>query len=198
MAELSKDPKTIAAARRHLLPDETVLWAARQRGVGRRGVMVFAANGCFALAVWGITALMGTPGFIVPWLVLASPFYLFWTMEMLSRRFIATDRRVVFISGAWPFRWSYWNYAELDVNWVRFGKGRSIIHLLPFPRGIPRWVSNGAVYPNYVENVRDIEPLRELILAHIARSPEPVAEPAKFRKLRKKGPRHPVHGTRTG
>jgi len=120
-------------------------------------------------------------------------------MEMLSRRFVATDRRVLFISGAWPFRWSYWNYSEMDVHWVRFGKGRNIIHLLPFSGGMPRWVARGAVYPNYVENVPEIESVRELILEQIARRPDPVEEPVKSRKPRgPSGPRPRIHGTRTG
>lgn len=161
--------------------------------------MVFAAHGLWMLGIWSITTLMGAPSFILGWLVLSSPFYLFWTVEMLSRRFIATNRRVLFISGAWPFRSSYWNYSELDVHWLRFGKGRNIINLLPFTRGVPNWGTRGAVYPNYIENVPDIEAVRELILEQIARKPEPVEEPVKSRKPRgPRGPRPRIHGTRTG
>ena len=193
---MEKDPRTIHLARRYLVPGETVLWAALQRGLGRRGLFVVGAVAFYFVAIWAITSLMGGPSLILLWLVPASPFLLWWMVEMVSRRFIATDRRVLFVSAVWPFRWSYWNYSEMDEHWVRFGKGRSIIHFRPFSRGTPGWVYNWAVYPTYVENVHDIESVRDLILAHIAQKPAPVEEEGN--KNRKRRPQPPIHGTRTG
>ncbi len=58
---------------------------------------------------------------------------------------------------------------------------------------MPRWLYNYAVYPAYVENIRDTEAVRDMILNQVARKPEPVAEIGKTKRQR-----HKIYGTRTG
>lgn len=199
MTELRKDPKVIASAQKRLVRGESVLWAARQRGVGKRGLSVFAATALGNVAMLGVATLTISPnlttffGFAALWLTVSSPFLAHWILEMVSRRFLVTDRRVLYVSAIWPFRWSYWNHSELDVHWVRFGTGRNVIHFQPFMRGLPDWIAQPSIYPAYVENIPDIETVRETILAQITRNPEPVEE-ADPRKV----PRPSMPGTRTG
>lgn len=181
MEDLEKDPRAIKAASAYLVRGESVLWAARQYGLGRRGITVVFAHALFWLVVWTLTLIMALPSAIFFYLALASPFYFWWLVEMLSRQFVATDRRVLFISSAWPFRCAYWNFAEMNEPLVRLGKDRGIIHLGHFmirSRGIPIFVYNLAVYPTYLENVREIEHVRSLILSQIARGPAPIEEAA--------------------
>lgn len=195
MAELRKDPKVIASAQKRLVPGERVLWAARQPPFDRKIPEHLAWSVLFVL---GMAVLMSL-GFAGPWsfpgafmlgLVIFVPHLTFWTLEMMSRQFLVTDRRVIFISAFWPFRWSYWNHSELDVDQVRFSSNRKAIHLGPRPRGIPLMKWNHAVYPHHIEHVSDMEAVRETILKQIALSPPPVAAMDKKR--------WPVHGTRTG
>ena len=195
MQELEQDPKVISAAHGLLVPGETVLWASAQRGLGLRAML---AVGAVFLAYLVVSALLAKGNLIATLWVFAifSFFLISWLREMFARSFVATDRRVIFLSRIKPFRSSYWNYSELDVHWIRFGKGRNIIHLLALKRGLPNWVPRGAVYPNYVENVPGIESVREFILQQIAHKPAPVEEPAKLRKARGPSPR--IHGTRSG
>jgi hypothetical protein len=199
MAELRKDPKVIASAQKRLVPGERILWAARQRGIGKRGLAVFAAVALWTIALSGLATLISSPsltsflGFMAFWFTMSSPFLGYWTLQTMSRRFLVTDRRVLFVSGVWPFRWAYWNHSELDVHWLRFGTGRNVIHFKPFMRGLPDRVSQPSSYPNYAESIPDIEAVRETILAQIALNPEPVEEADP-----RKRPRPPVHGTRTG
>lgn len=195
MQEPQKDPKVIRAGRHRLVAGETVLWACAQRGLGRRGLVVLGAVALAYLAMWAALAKGSLIGVLILFAI-SSPFLLWWLAEMMARSFIATDRRVIFISRIWPHRWSYWNYAEMNAPLVQVGKGKRIIHLQQFvlaAHGEPTWVSRGAVYPGYIERVPDIESVRELILAHIARMPAPIAEPKKSTDQR---PR--IFGTRTG
>ncbi len=200
MQELQKDPKVIRAARAHLVPGETILWACAQHVLGRRGLLVLGATLTWYFAIWTAMVLMagGPLGALVFPMSLTAPFLFWWLVEMMARAFIATDRRVIFISRVWPFRWSYWNYAEMNEHLVRVGLDRNIIHFDQFNmhgRGVPNWVYNLSVYPTYVENVHDIESVRDLILAGIAQKPAPVEDAG---KPSENGPRPTVHGTRTG
>ena len=192
MTELRKDPKVIASAQKRLVPGERVLWAAKQPGLGRRGLMAVATVALWLLAVWGLFSLTSGGGVMILWLAMTSPFLLWWAARMLRRYFLATDRRVIFISPVWPTRWSYWNYSEMDVHWVRHGMRRNVIDFKPFARGRPMGKRTWEVYPTDIEGVPDIEILREIILAQIANNPIPVDEE------HRKGPRPSMPGTRTG
>jgi hypothetical protein len=197
MAELKKDPKVIASAQKRLVPGERVLWAARQPPFDRKIPEHLAWTVLFMIGMAGLMSLVVTghvrsfPGTFMLILIVFVPHLTFWTLEMMSRQFLVTDRRVIFISAFWPFRWSYWNHLELDVEKVRLDRNRKVIHLGPRPRGIPPLNWKHAVYPHHVENVPDIEAVRETILKQIALSPPPVAG-ERDRK------RWPMPGTRTG
>jgi hypothetical protein len=192
MAEVKKDPKVIASARKHLVLGERVLWAARQRGVGKRGFVAMTAVPIFFLSLWGMCAAMGFPNSIIYFLVVVSPGLLWWAAQNFSSCFLVTDRRVIYISATWPFRSYYWNHSELDAHWIRLGQGRNVIHFKPFVRGGLNGRYTFEIYPNYVENVPDIESVREIILTQIASRPTIVDEAG-----RAKGPRPSMPGTRT-
>jgi hypothetical protein len=196
MAELKKDPKVIASARKHLVTGERVLWAARHPVIGRRSLLHFSAQISALFTVAGIMALFASGSFngylrfLAFIAIIWSPHLVFGTLEMIFRQFLVTDRRVIFVSAFWPFRSSYWNHSELDAHWIRHGKDRNVIHLKPFVRGVPSFTWRHAVYPNHIENIPDIEAVRETILAQIAISPAPVET--------RSSPRPPMPGTRTG
>jgi hypothetical protein len=196
MVELRKDPKVIATARKHLVPGECVLWAARHPFRGRRSLLHFAALPLGLLAVAGIMSLIvsgnfsGYLWFLAFIAIISSPSLVFGTLEMIFRQFLVTDRRVIFVSAFWPFRWSYWNHSELDAHWIRHGKDRNVIHLKPFVRGVPSFYWRHAVYPNHIENIPDIEAVREAILVQIANNPTPIET--------RSSPRPSMPGTRTG
>lgn len=198
MAELKQDPKVIASARKHLVAGERVLWAAWHPLIGRRSLLHFSAliSGPFIFA--GIMALFvsgsfnGYPMFVAFIAIVLSPHLVFGTLEMIFRQFLVTDRRVIFVSAFWPFRWSYWNHSELDAHWIRHGKDRNVIHLKPFARCVPSFNWHHTVYPDHIENIADIEAVRETILAQIANSPAPIVEE------HLKGPRPSMPGTWTG
>jgi len=199
MVDLRKDPRVIASAHKHLLPGEHVLWAARHPAIGKRSLLQAAIIMLSLLVIVGIMTLIASgdfkayPAIAVFILVFFSPQLTLRTLEMMSRQFLVTDRRVIFVSAFWPFRSSYCNHAELDVHWISFGKGRNVIHLKPFARGIPAFYWRHAVYPDHIENIPDIEAVRETILAQIARNPAPVEEKARLSRSR----RPSVPGTRT-
>lgn len=169
MAELKKDPKVVRAILPRLAPGETVLWASAQHGLGRRGVVVLGSALAGNFAICAIMVLFARAPFeaIVYPLSFSAPFLGWWVVEMMARSFIATDRRIIFLSRVWPRRRSYWNYADLNVPLVEVGRNKKIIHLSHFIiRGHdePAWVYNLAVYPTYIEQVPDIEAVRSLIL----------------------------------
>lgn len=197
MVELRKDPKVIAAAHKRLVHGERVLWAARQppldwRIVSGLAKMLLGLLASSAIIIFVVTQdLKFYPGFALLSLIVFSPHIVLWTLEMMSRQFLVTDRRVIFVSAFWPFRWCYWNHSELDAGWIHLGRGHNVIHFGRHPHGIPRLKWNHAVYAHHVENVAGIETVRETILAQIALNPPP-AQGGKDRK------NPPVPGTRTG
>ncbi len=155
------------------------------------GIVVIAA----------FSMILNAPGLLLMWLILSSPFLAWWLLEMLTKSFVATDRRVIFRSRVWPHRWSYWNYAELNEHLVRVGSPKRIIHLSLFmmgARGEPSWQYNWAVYPTYIENVPDVEAVRELILEKIRNKPAPVDDSGKPPAQEPQRTYPPVYGTRTG
>lgn len=176
MVELERDPKSIAAFRGRLAPREVVLWADSQRGPGKRELKWLVPVGIVVTTVVAIVAALA-PAATVLIAILWGPSIGWTILRLRSRHFAVTDKRVLFVSSVWPRISGAWALHELNPHLVRHGEGRSIIHLSQahFPMGLMPlgfWSDlHAREIPTYIENVPNIEAVRQLILRTIATAP---------------------------
>lgn len=195
MQELAHNPKSMNAVRSVLAPRETVLWADRQRGPGKREAKILVI-GCVIVTSILAAILIFAPAAIFIFALLWGPSICWAILRLHARHFAITDRRVIFVSAIWPRISGAWEHHDLNPHLVRHAEGRAIIHLTQShlffemrPLGFwSQWYSR--VIPTYIENVPNIETVRQLLLREIATAspPEPVA----------RRPSRVVHGTMTG
>lgn len=133
-------------------------------------------------------------------LVLIGIFFLpniYSTLTMWFVTYGITDKRFYIVCRLPPRSWESLNLVDWDTNWIRFGVGKNRIHLAYYgPRKYPGWWSKSRYrrHSRNIENISDLESVRELLLRQIGSSERPDEETTIKKKLRKPV----IPGTMTG
>ena len=195
------DPETDPEAEKDMAPvlkrDERLIWAARRRKPGymtRFGTYIWSA---VFVSLSAIVIINGSYGGVILLGIMFLPGLYLGSLSPWFVTYGLTDKRFYIVCRLPPRSWETLNLVDWDTNWIRFGAGKNRIHLAYHgPAHRPGWW-NKSQYRRCqadIENIPDLEAVRELLLKKIGSSERPDEET----RIKKK-PRKPVvSGTMTG
>ena len=194
------DPKTDPEAEKDVAPvlkrDERLIWAGRRRKPGymtRVGTYIWSA---VYVALNVAVIINGSIGGVLLLGIMFLPGLFFGDLSMWFVTYGITDKRFYIVCRLWPRRWETFNLVDWDTNWIRFGAGKNRIRLAYYGRTYRYgWkMPDRRRYHGDIENIADLEAVRELLLKQIGSSERPDEETM----IKKKPCKPVVSGTMTG
>lgn len=169
--ELSIDPKAAAAIQRWLLPEERILWAASRSSISARDwfeIVPASLAICVAMAFglwagWRAMLFMIVPG---GWLLVGS----IQLARLWFWRFAVTTHGVIIANTFWPRGAMGWSSRALDKHWIAHNRGKGIIKLGGVADRGGGFLISMRSHRSFIDNVPDIEAVRDLILRRLAAS----------------------------